>query len=248
MGSQFAVGKKAFGFCDRCGFRYLLVDLRVEVVDLQDTSIKVCPECFDPDQPQLQLGRFEFNDPQALRNPRPDTAQSASRFGVSLRYDFLDDADYFVGQNATVSWQSDQSILLTDDAEATNPYLGRGAIFGGSSAALAVDPSVYNKVRCRVNLVAKPDPLDAWCGKFEWIRDEDLGFHASRSVKAPSPDWVAMGDQSHVITWDLTGETYWDETVIAVRMDFFDFSQEASFTNGSMEIDYVRFESDNAQT
>ena len=86
MGSPFEVGKKAFGFCDRCGFRYLLVDLRVEVVDLQNTSIRVCPECFDPDQPQLQLGRYVFNDPQALRNPRPDIAQSAvSRSGMTLR-------------------------------------------------------------------------------------------------------------------------------------------------------------------
>lgn len=33
----------------------------------------MCPECWDPDQPQLLLGMFPVDDPQAVRNPRPDT-------------------------------------------------------------------------------------------------------------------------------------------------------------------------------
>ena len=32
----------------------------------------VCKECWEPDQPQLQLGMYPVDDPQALRNPRPD--------------------------------------------------------------------------------------------------------------------------------------------------------------------------------
>jgi hypothetical protein len=32
----------------------------------------VCKACWDPDQPQLQLGMYPVDDPQALRNPRPD--------------------------------------------------------------------------------------------------------------------------------------------------------------------------------
>ena len=32
-----------------------------------------CDTCWDPDQPQLQLGMYPVDDPQALRNPRPDT-------------------------------------------------------------------------------------------------------------------------------------------------------------------------------
>jgi hypothetical protein len=36
-------------------------------------NILVCPTCWEPDQPQLQLGMYPVNDPQALRNPRPDT-------------------------------------------------------------------------------------------------------------------------------------------------------------------------------
>jgi len=38
----------------------------------------VCPSCWDPDQPQLQLGMYPVDDPQGLRDPRPDTTYYAS--------------------------------------------------------------------------------------------------------------------------------------------------------------------------
>ena len=38
----------------------------------------VCPVCWDPDQPQLQLGMYPVDDPQALRNPRPDNTYRQS--------------------------------------------------------------------------------------------------------------------------------------------------------------------------
>ena len=50
--TQFAEGKYAFGFCDRCGFRYDLKELKGEVVDTRLSGFLVCPECFDQDQPQ----------------------------------------------------------------------------------------------------------------------------------------------------------------------------------------------------
>jgi hypothetical protein len=77
--SAFAAGKYAFGFCDRCSFRYPLHELVAEVTNQKRTGLKVCPECLDPDHPQLQLGRYGFSDPQALRNPRPDQSEAASR-------------------------------------------------------------------------------------------------------------------------------------------------------------------------
>ncbi|MAH49748.1 hypothetical protein CMI37_28245 [Candidatus Pacearchaeota archaeon] len=79
MGKNYAAGKKAIGFCDRCGFQYLLNTLKAEVVNLELTGFLVCYECWDPDQPQYQVGRWPFSDPQALRNPRPDQALQASR-------------------------------------------------------------------------------------------------------------------------------------------------------------------------
>ena len=74
MPSKFASGKKAISECDRCGFRYKLKELKQLVIKTKNVNILVCPTCWEPDQPQLQLGMYPVNDPQALRNPRPDNS------------------------------------------------------------------------------------------------------------------------------------------------------------------------------
>jgi hypothetical protein len=74
MPSKFASGKYAIAECDRCGQRYKLKELRKEVIKTKLFQIKVCPSCWDPDQPQLQLGLYPVNDPQAVREPRPDVS------------------------------------------------------------------------------------------------------------------------------------------------------------------------------
>ena len=43
------------------------------------TGLLVGKDVVDPDQPQLQLGRVRVDDPQALRNPRPDRSLEQSR-------------------------------------------------------------------------------------------------------------------------------------------------------------------------
>lgn len=73
MSTKFASGKRAIAECDRCGFRYKLRQLRQLVIKTKNINLLVCPSCWEPDQPQLQLGMYPVNDPQALRNPRPDT-------------------------------------------------------------------------------------------------------------------------------------------------------------------------------
>ena len=73
MPNRFASGKWAISQCDRCGFRYKLKQLRRLVIKTKNVNILVCPTCWEPDQPQLQLGMYPVDDPQALRNPRPDT-------------------------------------------------------------------------------------------------------------------------------------------------------------------------------
>jgi len=78
MGSRFASNMKALGVCDVCGFRYKLRELRKEFKKGRDTNIKACPECWDGDHPQLKLGEFPVHDPQALRDPRPDSNQYAA--------------------------------------------------------------------------------------------------------------------------------------------------------------------------
>jgi hypothetical protein len=73
MANRFANGAKAFGFCDVCGFRFNLKELKNLVVKTRQTQIKACKACWTPDQPQLLLGMTPISDPQAIRDPRPDT-------------------------------------------------------------------------------------------------------------------------------------------------------------------------------
>jgi len=74
MGNRFASGRIAIAICDRCGFQYKLKELKELVIKTKNINMLVCRSCWDPDQPQLQLGMYPVDDPQALRNPRPDSS------------------------------------------------------------------------------------------------------------------------------------------------------------------------------
>jgi hypothetical protein len=76
---SYAKAKYAFGFCDKTGFRYPLKDLVPEFNNGVKTGFLVGKDVVDPDQPQNFLGRLKINDPQSLRNPRPDTSLVESR-------------------------------------------------------------------------------------------------------------------------------------------------------------------------
>ncbi len=78
MGNRFASGKNAIAICDRCGFQFKLTELRTEIIKTKQYNALVCNECWDPDHPQLQLGMYPVDDPQALRNPRRDTTYYTS--------------------------------------------------------------------------------------------------------------------------------------------------------------------------
>jgi hypothetical protein len=82
MGNRFAAGHKAIAMCDRCGQQFKLKQLRTEIIKQRKYELLVCSECWDPDQPQLMLGTFPVDDPQALRNPRRDTTYFVS--GVTV--------------------------------------------------------------------------------------------------------------------------------------------------------------------
>jgi len=81
MGNKFASGKNAIAECDRCGFRYKLTELKKEIVKTKLYNLLVCPTCWTPDQPQLQLGMYPVDDPQAVREPRPDLSYQVSGTG-----------------------------------------------------------------------------------------------------------------------------------------------------------------------
>ena len=74
MGNRFASGRIAIAECDRCGFQYQLKQLQTIIVKTKKVNLLVCPECWEPDQPQLSLGMYPVDDPQALRNPRRDNS------------------------------------------------------------------------------------------------------------------------------------------------------------------------------
>jgi hypothetical protein len=56
----------------------MLKELRTQTVKTRPFKVKVCQECWDPDHPQLQLGMYPVNDPQAVREPRPDVSYQVS--------------------------------------------------------------------------------------------------------------------------------------------------------------------------
>lgn len=70
--ARYAAGSKAYGISDRSGFRYLLREMRKEW-----NGLVVGPDEYEPKHPQLEAPRAG-PDPQALRNPRPDQAETVS--------------------------------------------------------------------------------------------------------------------------------------------------------------------------
>jgi hypothetical protein len=95
MGNRYASGKIAIAECDRCGQQFKLKYLKTEIIKQRQYELLVCPECWDPDQPQLMLGTFPVEDPQALRNPRRDTTYVTS--GVNT-------AGYVSGGSRDIQW------------------------------------------------------------------------------------------------------------------------------------------------
>ena len=83
MGNRFASGKYSIAECDRCGQQFKLKKLKFEVIKTKLYQLKVCDECWDPDHPQLQLGMYPVDDPQAVRQPRKDTTYVTSGVNVN---------------------------------------------------------------------------------------------------------------------------------------------------------------------
>lgn len=81
MGRQFASGKHALGICDVCGFQFKLKELKQLQIKDTKTNILVCKADWNASHPQLRQGERPVEDPQALRNPRPDTDPGRSDSG-----------------------------------------------------------------------------------------------------------------------------------------------------------------------
>lgn len=103
MPSKYASGKHSIAECDRCGFRYKLKELRKLTIKTKNVNIKVCKNCWEPDQPQLSLGLYPVNDPQAVREPRPDVSYKQAGYTglqLTLNTDFGDPS----GGSRVIQW------------------------------------------------------------------------------------------------------------------------------------------------
>ena len=86
MPNRFSSGKWSISQCDRCGFRFKLQKLKSLTIKTKSVNILVCPECWEADHPQLKLGMYPVSDPQAVRNPRPDSSYPQSRSYTEVIY------------------------------------------------------------------------------------------------------------------------------------------------------------------
>ena len=88
MGNRFSSAKHSIAECDRYGFRYKLKELKKLTIKTKQVSIKVCKTCWEQDHPQLQLGMYPVQDPQAVREPRRDNSYVQSGYtGLQLTLD-----------------------------------------------------------------------------------------------------------------------------------------------------------------
>ena len=84
-----ATGKYAFGICDRTGFRYPINELVYEFNNGKRTGLRVGRDVADRDHPQNFVGRIKTDDPQSLRDARPDRIEPLEiQVGVARFDDF----------------------------------------------------------------------------------------------------------------------------------------------------------------
>lgn len=119
MGVSFASAKHSIAECDVCGFRFKLTQLKNLVIKTKNVPIKACPECWNPDQPQLQLGMYanQVVDPQAVREPRPDLS-------------YYEPGNNGAGGSRVIQWGWNPvgGSRAYDDGLTPNTLIGRGEI------------------------------------------------------------------------------------------------------------------------
>ena len=132
MPNQFSSGKYAIAECDRCYFRYKLVDLKTQILKTKPYKIKVCNTCWDPDQPQLSLGMYPVNDPQAVREPRRDNSYYQSGFNglqtAAINNNTLDSNGVPEGGSRVFQWGWNPVGMVYDFGETPNYLMSVGQV------------------------------------------------------------------------------------------------------------------------
>jgi hypothetical protein len=130
MGNRFASGRIAIAMCDRCGFQYQLKQLKTLIIKTKNVNLLVCPECWEPDQPQLSLGMYPVDDPQALRNPRRDNSYvEAGLTGLQIAFgsgSSVDKDGTPSGGSRDIQWGYNPVGLGGDGSLTPNNLIGKG--------------------------------------------------------------------------------------------------------------------------
>lgn len=127
--------KRTIAVCDRCGMEYKYNSLKFQVVARKLTTLLVCHDCLDVDQPQWFPARIVSGDPAPVPNARPEQNEdlvysgfgwgpvgglgTVIYMGVSYDFDMVDpyqateDTDILVQEDGDLLTQEDGSIILT---------------------------------------------------------------------------------------------------------------------------------------
>jgi hypothetical protein len=238
MAKAFASSRNAISICDRCGFTYPLRELRKETRNSVLTNVKVCPECFDPDHPQYKVGKRDYSDPQALRDPRPDLNTGTGRID---RYRTASSGDEFNGSaDGWAIGDANTTLTLNDTyltVDSIGPYSSTGIHRRRTGTPLDIDASVYKFVRAKIRIVNLVTPID-WLGLLMWLRTTDSSTSASRFSYVSVPEHIGQfGEQWHMLEWDMTDETNWTGTIDGVTL-------KTIYEYGTViDYAYIRFES-----
>jgi hypothetical protein len=110
----------------------MLKELRKQVLKTKLYNVKVCPSCWDPDQPQLQLGMYPVNDPQAVHEPRPDVSYQVSgnsglQIGLTGSTN-VEDYGYPQGGSRQFQWGWNPVGMGYDGGLTPNNLIGNGSV------------------------------------------------------------------------------------------------------------------------
>tara|TARA_R110000765_G_scaffold176431_1_gene281549 strand:+ start:300 stop:662 length:363 start_codon:yes stop_codon:yes gene_type:complete len=72
----YALGKQSQAQCDRCGFVYKYLELKMEW-----NGLKVCHTCYETKHPQLKPKNVP-NDPETLKHPRGTEPAPTTGYGI----------------------------------------------------------------------------------------------------------------------------------------------------------------------
>lgn len=84
-GTRFVSDEQIPAICPRCGFRYKLSQMREEIFDQRPTGRRVCPDCWDLDDPHLEIKNIDVTDQGTVRDPLPHPQELSVVYSATPR-------------------------------------------------------------------------------------------------------------------------------------------------------------------